>query len=131
MTGLFLTQRRRGAEGAEGTEGGGRAELARSAPKKCAVILNGVSPWAEAGAKRSEESLKVMWAEAAGVMTRVPVPPPPPAFQSAILHSVPVAKPPGTPFRMTAFFSTLRSASPSASPAPLRLCIFKNLSTRA
>ena len=32
--------------------------------KNHTVILNGVSPWAQAGAKRSEESLKVTWAEA-------------------------------------------------------------------
>ena len=37
-----------------------------------AVILNGVSPWAKAGVKRSEESLTEMRAEAAGVKTRVP-----------------------------------------------------------
>ena len=51
-----------------------------------AVILNGVSPWAKAGAKRSE-SLTETWAEAVGVMAR--------AFhqtasahgESAILHS--------------------------------------------
>ena len=33
------------------------ARLALKAPHPHAVILNGVSPWAQAGAKRSEESL--------------------------------------------------------------------------
>ena len=72
-----------------------------------AVILNGVSPWAKAGAKRSE-SLTETWAEAVGVMAR--------AFhqtasaheESAILHCIPAhLRPPGIPFRMTGcFFST-------------------------
>ena len=141
MTALFLTQRRRGAEGVEILSD---ASHARSAQKN-AVILNGVSPRAQAGTKRSEEpsprdaygtagqSLTETRAEAAGVMARVHSHRLRP-FQSAILHSVPVAKPPGTPFRMTAFFSTLRSAatnarttrSLSAPSAPLRLCVFKN-----
>ena len=42
--------------------------------EKNAVILNGVSPRAQAGAKRSEESLTVTRAEAADGNTRSPVP---------------------------------------------------------
>ena len=38
--------------------------------EKNAVILNGVSPRAQAGAKRSEESLTVPRAEAVGVIAR-------------------------------------------------------------
>ena len=41
------------------------------AVEKPAVILNGVSPWAKAGAKRSEGSLTETRAEAAGVMAGV------------------------------------------------------------
>ena len=37
-----------------------------------AVILNGVSPWAQAGAKWSEGSLTETRAEAAGVIARHP-----------------------------------------------------------
>ena len=68
-----------------------------------AVILNGVSPWARAGAKRSEESLT----EAGGgdENTRIPTRPPPPALLSAILHCIPaLLRPPGIPFRMTGGF---------------------------
>ena len=129
MTALFLTQRRRGAEVAEIFSSASHARSAR----KNAVILNGVSPRAQAGAKRSEESLTETRAEAVGGNTRHPTRRLRPLL-SAILHSVPVAKPPETPFRMTAFFSMLRSAatitritrSLSAPSAPLRLCVFKN-----
>ena len=38
----------------------------RAENPKPAVILNGVSPWAQAGAKRSEGSLTETRAEAAG-----------------------------------------------------------------
>ena len=44
----------------------------RRAKSPTAVILNGVSPRAQAGAKRSEGSLTETRAEAVGLMTRVP-----------------------------------------------------------
>ncbi len=87
---------------------------------KNTVILNGVSPWAEeaegdsggrwageqAGAKRSEESLTVKWAEAVGVMAHVSHQTASARVQSAILHSIPARlRPPGIPFRMTVCFS--------------------------
>ena len=50
------------------TRRAGGAEL------KNTVILSGVSPGAQAGAKRSEESLTETRAEAAGGNTRPPVP---------------------------------------------------------
>jgi len=79
-------------------EGEGRKRLRRTDQTEGAgtviqqpVILNGVSPRALVGAKRSEESLTVPWAEAgsdrAGFPRRLRV-------QSAILHSAFVAKPP-------------------------------------
>ncbi len=40
--------------------------------EKKAVILNGVSPWAQAGAKRSEESLKVTGGGGGDGRARVP-----------------------------------------------------------
>ena len=61
--------------------------------KKPAVILNGVLPWAQAGAKRSEESLTETRAEAVGGNTRAPVPAASAHLESAILHSAIVAKP--------------------------------------
>ena len=47
------------------------ARLALKAPHPHAVILNGVSPWAQAGAKRSEEpSLRdSAWAKAGAILT--------------------------------------------------------------
>jgi len=54
--------------------------------KEYTVILNGVSPWAQAGAKRSEESLTETWAEAAGVMARTSHQTTSAHVQSAILH---------------------------------------------
>ena len=85
--------------------------------KNHAVILNGVSPWAKAGAKRSEEPsprdsawakvgaiLKVTWAEAVWSEHAHARPHRLRLFQSAILRCVPVAKPPRTPLRMTAGF---------------------------
>ena len=66
---------------------------ARSAKRsnKPTVILNGVSPRAKAGAKRSEGSLTVTRAEAAGGMARAPTHRLRP-LESAILHSVLVRK---------------------------------------
>ena len=59
--------------------------------EKQTVILNGVSPWAKAEAKRSEESLKVPRAETVGVMARISHQTAFAHGESAILHSVPVA----------------------------------------
>ena len=56
-----------------------------------AVILNGVSPGAQAGAKWSEGSLKVRGRRRSGSLCAPSLPPPPPAFQSAILRFVTVA----------------------------------------
>ncbi len=56
------------------------------------------------GAKRSEGSLTEKGA-GGGCEHAPSIPPPPPAIQSAVLHSAIVAKPPMAPFRMTAGFS--------------------------
>ena len=73
--------------------------IARSFIENNAVILNGFSPWAKAGAKRSEEpsprdaygtvgqSLTVKRAEAAGVMARTSHQTASTHVQSAMLHS--------------------------------------------
>ena len=59
--------------------------------EKPAVILNGVSPRAKAGAKRSEESLTVTRAEAEGVMAHASHQTASAHRESAILHCVRVA----------------------------------------
>ena len=81
--------------------------------KKNAVILNAVPPRAQAGAERSEESLTEMGG-GGGSGDASSRPPPPPALESAILRSVPVAKPPGTPLRMTAVFFGLAALAATA-----------------
>ncbi len=48
------------------------ARLALKAPHPHAVILNGVSPWAQAGAKRSEESLTATGGGGGDGRARVP-----------------------------------------------------------
>ncbi len=77
-------------------------------PIQTAVILNAVPPRAQAGAEWSEESLTETRAEVAGEIrahfTHRLRP-----LLSAVLHSAFVAKPPKTPFRMTAGFGSLRA----------------------
>jgi hypothetical protein len=64
-----------------------RSEASATALENNAVILNGVSPRAKAGAKRSEESLTVTRAEAAGGTARTPHRTASAHGESAILHS--------------------------------------------
>ena len=82
--GVFKTQRRRGAGGAE------MGTAARSFEKP--VILS--------GAERSRRTSNFSRAEAEGEASRL-APPPPPTGCERSFDSVPVAKPPGTPLRMT------------------------------
>ena len=84
------------------------------ASKKNTVILNGVSPRAQARAKRSEGSLTETRAEAARVIAPVHSRRLRP-FLSAVLHSAFVAKPPKAAFRMTAGFLGLAALAVSAS----------------
>ncbi len=67
-------------------------QMGRVSIEKKPVILNGVSPWAKVGAKRSEESLTLKWAEAVRSFGRVFHQTASAHLQSAILHCVPVRK---------------------------------------
>ena len=58
---------------------------------KNTVILNGVSPWAKAGAKRSEESLTLRGRRRSGELCAPSLPPPPPITVS---DSSPHSRPP-------------------------------------
>ncbi len=83
------------------------------ASKKNTVILNGVSPRAQAGAKRSEGTLTFPWAEAAGESAHYH-PHRLRPLKSEVLHSAIVAKPPKAAFRMTAVILGFAALATSA-----------------